>query len=784
MIPGVAETIIQTETNPVRFEKFCMETCELQERITLVPTSVTYDRGRDARSLAPARGSHAAVLCCSLNKDFDEKIAADIRRLTATSDPDRLIYCSSQKITENKIDQLEASIRAHLNPRCSVLVLGAVQLANLAERFDKTFEKYYRAELHTIETNLLSFQATDEETEKKALRLALIAFKSDDAKVLRRVISRRAILEILRLLQRGDVTVLARKLSDDLRLPRAVDVHYVGSILQNMRSEAIVAEHEGQWSLTEKGEREAGSIPSEAAQELLAGRTVIRSRLEELIGLGLTDTQFDAIWSTLLDFLGELFYSNGLAVILAIEELLSVAPRAPWTPANLEKLLESGANKVKATVSSPELAEEIEQAILDMFTERSGPAFDWLARVCERFVALCTLGLESASADEIRRIVLRTEIVLDSDIVLTILCEGETDHRAARELVGRWRRIGGKLLLALPVLEEVTYHAWISERDFSQTRFLLGALREDELCRYVENAFVRAFFWLTRSASEVKKWPIYIRQFKGFSSADYSNLLSSLQADLSAEILPAGYDEALKKEIVEFLRSSIARSRRIEVGDLDEDDVIKSERDSRLLASVANARATLRQLGKDHTVVLLSSSVRLRRVETSFRNSLGLPPAVISLGAFSVLLSMLPGVELGAGTLRRALFEFGRTAHLPDTERLALRAIRGCGEVDVPWARRRTLQAELERTIYSEASKLDEDPRALRKRFASGDESARPAELILDALRNMAAKDTRSQELEKAQRRIRILESQLDELQQRLRTKFKGPGPSQGTSTG
>jgi hypothetical protein len=716
-----------------------------------------------------------------LSKDFDEKIAADVRRLASTTDPDRLIYCSSQKITEHKIDELQASIRAYMHPRCSILVLGAVQLANLAERFGETFEKHYRAELRTIEANLLSFQGPEEKTETKGLRLALIAFRSDDARLLRRVISRRAILETLRLLQKGDVAVLAGKLSDDLRLPRPVEAHFIHSILTQMRSEGAVTEQGGQWCLTEKGRQEAESVPPDAAQELLAGRTVIRKRLEELTGIVPTESQFGTIWSTLLDFLAELFYSNGLALIKAIDELLSAAPPSPELPPNLEKLLESGANKVKAVVSVPALAEEIEQAILDMFTERSGPAFEWLARVCERFVALCALGLESASADEVRRVVLRNEIVLDSDIVLTVLCEGEKDHRAARELIGRWRRIGGKFLLALPVLEEVAYHAWISERDFEETRLLLGTLGEDELHRYVENAFVRAFYSLAKTASEVKKWPIYIRQFKGVADIDYSNLLNSLQADLGAEILPAGYDEALRKEILEFLRTSIARSKGIEVRDLDQDDLIKSERDGRLLASVAAARATLRQLGKDHTVVLLSSSVRLRRVDVRFRSSLGVPPAVISLGAFSFLLSMLPGVELGAGTLRRALFEFGTTGHLPDTERLALRVIRAHADFDVPWARRRTLQAELGRGILSEASKLDEDPRTLRKRFASADQSVRPAEIILNALRNMAANDAKSQELEKAQRKIRILESQVDELQQRLITRFKEARPSRGT---
>jgi hypothetical protein len=141
---------------------------------------------------------------------------------------------------------------------------------------------------------------------------------------------------------------------------------------------------------------------------------------------------------------------------------------------------------------------------------------------------------------------------------------------------------------------------------------------------------------------------------------------------------------------------------------------------------------------------------------------------------------MLPSVELGAGTLRRALFEFGETAHLPDTDRLALRVIRGHGDFDIPWARRRTLQFELEKSIRNEASKRDQDPQALRRQFASGDESARPAEIILDALHNMAANDTKLQELETAHRRIRMLESELDGLRQRLKVRFKEAGGSTG----
>jgi hypothetical protein len=87
-------------------------------------------------------------------------------------------------------------------------------------------------------------------------------------------------------------------------------------------------------------------------------------------------------------------------------------------------MLAEPAKRIAATFTGPELGEDFEQAILDIFNEQSGIAFDWLSRVCERFVALCALGMEITSSEEIRRVVRRQRIVLDSDIVIRVLCSG------------------------------------------------------------------------------------------------------------------------------------------------------------------------------------------------------------------------------------------------------------------------------------------------------------------------------------------------------------------------
>ncbi len=75
MLPGIAEFILNAETNFARFEKFAAAICGRSEDVTFVPTSQTYDRGRDGRSMGRSRGTHANVICATLNTELDDKVA-------------------------------------------------------------------------------------------------------------------------------------------------------------------------------------------------------------------------------------------------------------------------------------------------------------------------------------------------------------------------------------------------------------------------------------------------------------------------------------------------------------------------------------------------------------------------------------------------------------------------------------------------------------------------------------------------------------------------------------
>jgi hypothetical protein len=513
MMPGIAEFILNADTNHARFERFAVDICSQAEDMTFVSTSSTYDRGRDGRSISRSRGSHAAVVCATLNENLDDKTLGDIKRLTETSNPDRVIYCSSQHITEDRVDKAEASIRPLLPAGCSLSTLGSIQLAELAERFPAAFEKHYATEIRTIEESLRSFEEVDDGGGSSGAKLALLAFGSPDAAELRTTMSRGAIMGVLRLHGVATAGQIAKTLSDDLRLPRALSTPYLTSVLLGLRDAGFVSNDGDSWQLTKAGGDFVDAVPTKAAQELLTGSRVVRERLEQLTGVTLSDSQFGLVWTTLLDFLGDAFYSNGLGVLHAVREFIVPDEEPAQAPRRLQDLIESGARKVKATIGEPQLADDIEQAVLDMFTERTGPAFEWLARACERFVALCALGLESSSAEEVRNVLRRQLLVLDSDILLTLLCESEPDHQTAKDLIARWRQLGGRILVAIPVLAEVATHAWIAEREFKETRFLLGKLRKHELRRYAANAFVRAFHWFAKGPQDAKQWKTFIDQY-------------------------------------------------------------------------------------------------------------------------------------------------------------------------------------------------------------------------------------------------------------------------------
>ena len=645
MYAALAEIIIENEKNDYRFENFTRELCSRHEGIDFVPTSASWDRGRDARSTAEGKGSHRNIICASLNKDINAKVEADLLRLTATSSPDRLVYCSSQKLSEDKVDEIHKQIKRHVS-RGSVLVLGSIQLGALAEKYSDIFEKYYPAEIQTIKSTILLSESGSDNEKTRGLRLALIAFGSVEASRLRHEILRRSVLDFLYDGKVHTLSQITETFSKDLGLPRPLRMDLLSKVVQELDRDQEIRREGNGWIITAYGQEQQKKTPVAAAVHLLEGRQIVRERLESLIGKKLSDSQYDQIWSGLIDFLSGLFYANGLAVIKAVDQFLSGKHDASDEP-NLRALLLDGIKRIVSVISFPDQRETIGTALHDLLTERLGPAFEWLTKVSERFVILSSLGLEATSGEQLRQVVKAHQLVLDSDIILSYLCKGESDHWKAKDLLSWWLQFGGRILVSPVVLEEVAYHAWIAERDFRETEGLLGKLQTHELRRYIRSAFVRTYHFLEKAPN---RWSMFIGQFRGNSSGDYSKIHSILRQSLKVELLPENYDETLRKKITDYL-GNIAHEVHREAEQL-EDISYKSARDGRLMASIAAGRSAQEKMAAGSPIVLLSSSYQLRRVENQFRDAFGEAQVLLSIGApvkFAsprTILEAIPSVDL------------------------------------------------------------------------------------------------------------------------------------------
>ena len=501
------------------------------------------------------------MLCATTEKDrrLDGKVQQDSAAVAAKSNPERVVYCISEKLTEYRVDELEGIIRKNLKPECSVALHSGIQLAELAERNEDIFRKFYPSELYAIESRLRGLEA-DHPGDDSGLRLAVLAFASSDARNLKETLARKSVMAVMRKLGGpAERDTIGSTLASDLGLSSCFSPQFIEQTLDGLRQDGLVTHQADIWSLSNDGEKASATIPSNAAQGLLQGAEIVRSRLEELTGLKFTQVQFDSIWSALLDFLTELFHSNGLAVISVVRDFVSGTAGDSGT--NFEQLIQRGAAKIAATASFSDVGLMLEQAVNDMLTEHSGPAFEWLAQTCERFVALCALGLEGTSSEQLRKLIARYKLVLDSDIVITYLCQGEPGHKAIREIVRQWQLLGGRIVLAPAVLDEVAYHAHISDKNFKETRALLGKLRDEDLTRYCSNAFVRAFHAVE---SDPKHWPMFRDQFRGATPKDYSKILEILRDDLVIELLPVEFDPRLAEAITEYLTRLAPEATRIE----------------------------------------------------------------------------------------------------------------------------------------------------------------------------------------------------------------------------
>lgn len=759
-IGDIYEIVIRSETNDGRFEHFSRDIVSfLEGGAPIFSTSKSWDLGRDAVGFGRATGIY---VCTSLRDDPDVKALADIERLEQTTTKiTRVYFCSSQKLSEHARDKVVAALNIEVDHKYPIVCLGSIQLAEAARQEKKAIERSYSGE---IKNCLAAIEVgPNEEAETNGLRLALMTSGAEDSHIIRNSIYEAALLDSLSMGSRTAV-VAAKSLAETLKLHRSLPANVVLPYLSNLTSKGFASENNGVYSITINGKVRKQDNERAAAERLMVGRNQIKEALEVAMGATIGPDEFSRIWAVFEERLSYFLYMRGGSIVDEVSALLDADSAAPLEQRISLSFIDELAAAVSKTSSHPQHQLEICQAVKDLFADRTGPASQWLVSVCAAFVAACALGLEQSSADAIGRLLARTTIVLDTDVVLSLLGEGEPEHMAALTIVNTWVRNRGAVVVAEPVLEEVAYHASIADLDFSQVSHLLPGTPEDRL-HAVENAFVRSFAELL-SQNKIKHshWTTYIRHFRGDSAYDYSVVQGHLMADFSiSKLPPRTLDQAALFETVRLYILKLVEERNIHGVTKEARD--KASRDAELYVAFVRHMQTRRQFDPGAACLLISSGRRLSAVEAQFKQS-GERQMVISIASALFLVSLLPQLSLGLSSMKAFLFDEKRTGFSSGLERTLIRMVKSSKEVSLPWAQRGVLMQQMRERMVKSASlqglsKSESSLDNLEREALKPDHREGTIQMLRDSLDALAL-DTR---LEK---QVRDLKGEVAKLQEKL----------------
>lgn len=701
----VLERILNIESNAARFEAFCnvLVSRALEGGAPILSTSASWDLGRDGLGIGAARGIY---ICTSLRDDLDGKAIEDIERITSTTGRIvRLYVCTSQSLSEHGKDKLQGALEMLTENAFPITCLPANHLSQLADAYLDLVDRHYGAE--KADVIRVTISDPQDSTELRGLRIALMSTAADDSHSIRAEVYSSALLEILADQAPRTMAVLTKDLGEYFKLGRSVAGAAVQPHASALVARGLVDEAEPSFKITAAGLKEIQDKSAASAGRLLDMRRAVREALEGSIGESIVDDEFGRVWAVFEERTANYFHSRGEALVAEVASLLADGVAAQ-PERSATAYVEELASAVGATSGHPQRRGELAQATRDLFTDRTGPAALWLTRVAAHFVAACALGLEYSSAEALRKLFGRTRLVLDTDVVLSLLGEGEPEHEGVKEIVERWRRLGGRILVAEPVLEEAARHAWIAENDFQHVSHLLPGTPEDRL-HLISNAFVRSFAELmSRKEARLAQWRDYIEMFVGAHEYDWARVAEALRDEYKVDQLPGRSLASAKfeDEVRTYLVERAVEQQRLANGP-DRFVSDKARRDAVLYVALVDYLDRLREQDPSSACLLVSSAKRLMAAEEHFKRGQE-KQLVVSIGGMLQMLSLLPDVHLGLTAMKAFLFDERRNQFSSDLERILLRVIKGSSEMSLPFAKRGGLIRAIRRKILEEATERGE----------------------------------------------------------------------------
>ncbi len=763
----VIEQVLVQEANDGRFEAFANAVVSLMEGgAPVVGTSRSWDQTRDGKALGRASG---IFVCSSITGDVDGKILFDLSRIVKTTKIDRLYFCLSHPVSEYMGDKFARQILEDVDRDFPITVIGGHQIAEFVQKHSELCERFYSAEINDILRVLKA--PPDEAIEIRGLRLALMSSTGEDSETIRQGVYNAAILDAFA--KHPTLTVLgcANAVAASLGIHRAIAPETIRRHLSQLVKERMLEESSGVFSMTEKGRQDVVSRTDKAVERFVALKAQIRRELETAVETPIVDEEFHRIWIALEESMARYFHTQGEEIVAELSELLGDATNGTLSSEGLFEPLsfvDELAKKVASAATGAERAQIIETAIRDIFAAPDGPATTWLLQIASAFISACAIGLEDSSGQAIESLLGKSVLVLDTDVLLSFVGTDEHDHQGVKSLIERWKRLPGKVMVAKPVLEEFSRHAYIAQYEWQQVYPHHIPGNQETRSRLMRNVFVRSFGrMIEEKKARARDWSGYIQTYRGSAEYDYQKAIQTLRLDSKIEELPpiGQGEEALEREVRKFLISRIDESWGPKLYARD-----KARRDAQLYAAIVHFTRMRREYDPLASCILVSSARRLASAEDEF-HQVGDSHMVASISSMLYLISLLPGVSLGLSAMRAFLFEGGRVGVSSDLEQTVLRVIRTSQERNMKFAQRGVLMNSLRQMLLKDAHEMGqrgpEDlliQRAEKAALETPSNQARLLEHLAGALDQIGPSHRVARENEELKRRQRELEIENERL--------------------
>ena len=297
---SMAVQILSAELYPTRLENVCIDLFTEIDGEDYLPTSASYDLGRDGRSRS------GAFIACGTSDNAMGKATSDVDRILENARVSHLHFCSIQRISEQEIERIRGAIREKCPDAEAIEVHGVKQLATLFHRHPAAFLTHYRGELENLRTLLLTSSDDEYVEDTLGMRLALTTQLNEDGAALKRSVLKNLILLSLASGTTQHVSGLARRVSESLHLPHPINTSFLEPEVNTLRHEGLIEAVGEAHKITDAGLEEIKKGAEEGTKRLLEARKLFHEALDTLADANLSLDEFNRVWNVIQDGLASL----------------------------------------------------------------------------------------------------------------------------------------------------------------------------------------------------------------------------------------------------------------------------------------------------------------------------------------------------------------------------------------------------------------------------------------------------------------------------------------------